>query len=109
MKTLDPMLLILVAAALGLAFRFQFFLRDRFSSDTAKLVIDLAELILSVLVEVLLLSVFLSAAGLEQAFRPSAAAVLIGNSITAVRLLLRFLLRKKRHLTQQQKAELMDL
>lgn len=32
MKTLDPMLLILVAAALGLAFRFQFFLRDRFSS-----------------------------------------------------------------------------
>lgn len=97
MKTLDPMLLILVAAALGLAFRFQFFLRDRFSSDTAKLVIDLAELILSVLVEVLLLSVFLSAASLELAFRPS------------VRLLLRFLLRKKRHLTQQQKAELMDL
>lgn len=109
MKTFEPMVFFFAAAALGLCFRFLFFLTDKYPSDPAKLALSLADLALSVLVEVLLLSVFLSAVSLEQAFRPAVAAVLIGNGLTAARRLLRFAFRKKRRLTQQQKAELMDL
>lgn len=79
------------------------------TSGRGKFVFSVVDLILGTLNTILILYILLDISSLGQAFVPAATAVVCGSIIAASRLILRYILGRKRTLTDQQKAELMDL
>lgn len=79
------------------------------TSGRGRLVFSFVDLILATLNTLLILYIILDISSLGQAFVPAAAAVVCGSLIAASRIIIRYVLGRKRELTDQQKAELMDL
>lgn len=99
------------AAALGILFFISilFSMYQKNISSRARLAASFMDLILTTLSTVLILYLILDISDMVQAFAPATVAVVCGSLIAAFRLVMRFILERKRKLTDQQKAELMDL
>ena len=105
----DDVIFYLAAAVLGSLILLCSFLSLKYSSGKAKLVISLADTCLITLSTLLILFVILNQCSMGQAFGPAAVAIVMGSLIAVAKQILYYTLRRKRRLTDQQKAKLMDL
>ncbi|MGN0976898.1 MAG: hypothetical protein ACI4PH_02480 [Faecousia sp.] len=105
----EDLIFYFVAAVLGSLLLLFSFLSLKYPSGKAKLVISLVDTCLITLSTLLILLVLLNQCSMGQAFGPAAIAVVFGSLIAAAKQILYYTLRRKRRLTDQQKAKLMDL
>ena len=93
----------------GLAIRLMLFADQKFRTEKGKFIRGVIWLTLLTLRQALLLRYFLYFADMEQALVPAVIPVVIADIVGIFALFARYMTRKKRELTPEQKVELMEL